>query len=103
MTTDQSRPKAAQVAFRSAGFSLDVLDALAEHVDGAFVVLVRVTPSLRPAALREAEPPGYRRRVFLSAAAAERAARAAQGRGESCRVYLAELRPLHRLVGGDVL
>lgn len=86
-----------------AALSLDELDALAEHVDGAFVVLVRITPSSRPAALREPDPPRYRRRVFLSAAAAERAARAAQGRGEACRVYLAELTPLHRVVGGGAL
>lgn len=104
MTTKHSRPAGTGAAEGTAlSYSLDALDALAEHVDGAFVVLVRVTPSSRPAVLDEPEPPRYRRRVFLAAAAAERAVRAAQKRGESCRVYLAELTPLHRVVGGGVL
>ena len=99
----QSRPS---VGTRTAGdafdgtLSLDDLDALARRVDGALVLLVRVTPANRPAVLGEGqEPPVFRRRVFLSAAAAERAVRAAVARGESCRVYLAELTPLHLVRG----
>jgi hypothetical protein len=62
------------------------LDALAAHVDGAFVVVVKVTGDR------------YRRRCFLTAAAAENAARRALDRGENATVYLAELKPLYRLV-----
>lgn len=113
MTAMQSRPvetRAALEAFRGAGSSLDNLDALAVLVDGAFVVLIRLNAPARPAAL-EAKgvqsvetperpvAPKYRRRVFMSAAAAERAARAAVARGETVRVYLAQLAPLHRLTG----
>ncbi len=102
MTAKQS-PGAESRALESDGatHSLGDLDGLAEHVDGAFVLLVRITPSTRPAALKQPEPPRYRRRVYLSAAAAERAVRAAQDRGEAATVYLCELTPLHRVVGGD--
>jgi hypothetical protein len=113
MTTKQSRPDSAIQAARDAfhgNLSLDELDALASLVDGAFVLLVRVTGSCRPAALDQVTrngspaaelPVKYRRRVFLSAAAAERAARAAVARGETVRVYLAELTPLFRLAGRE--
>lgn len=78
--------------------TLAELDARAALVDGAFVLLVKVTPPNLPAVLGQSqEPPRYRRRVFLTAAAAERVARAAVGRGESVRLYLAELKPLHRI------
>ena len=40
------------------------------------------------------------RRPYVTAKAAERAARRATERGQDARVYLAELRPVHRLVGG---
>lgn len=84
------------------GLSLDDLDAHAGLVDGAFVVLLKITPPNRPAVLGDGpEPPKYRRRVFLSAAAAERAVRAAAARGETCRVYLAELKPLHLVRGWE--
>lgn len=63
------------------------LDDLAAHVDGAFVVLVRVAEDR------------YRRRCYLTARAAEDAARKAQDRGHNATVYLVELRPLHRIVG----
>jgi hypothetical protein len=52
--------------------SSDPLDDLAEHIDGAFVVVV---------------------------AAAERAARSAQAAGHNATVFLAELKPLWRLAG----
>ncbi len=81
--------------------SLDELDALAEQVGGAFVVVVQVTQPNRPAVLPGSEPARCRRRVFLAAAAAERAVRAAQTRGEASRVYLAELTPLYRVRGGE--
>lgn len=64
----------------------DPRDALAEHLNGAFVVVVEVTGGK------------YRRRCFLTVKAAERAARNATGAGHNARVYLAELRPLWRLV-----
>ncbi len=68
---------------------LGELDALAAHVDGAFVVVVKVTGG------------HYRRRCYLTAAAAENAARKATDRGENAVVYLAELKPLWRIVGGE--
>ena len=106
MTAKQSRPEceseAAEVASASVYYSLAELDARAALVDGAFVLLVKVTPPNLPAVLVQAhEPPKYRRRVFLSAAAAERAVGAAVARGESCRVYLAELTPLHLVRGWE--
>lgn len=69
--------------------SLAQLDALAEHVDGAFVVVVKVTGGR------------YKRRAYLSVKPAENAARRAIERGESATVYLAELKPLYRLTGGE--
>ena len=68
---------------------LGELDALAAHVDGAFVVVVRVTGTQ------------YRRRCYLTAKAAESAARKATDRGENAAVYLAELKPLWRIIGGE--
>jgi hypothetical protein len=53
-----------------------------------FVLVVRVTGG------------HYRRRCFLTAAAAERAARNAQAAGHNAEVFLAELKPLWRLTGG---
>jgi hypothetical protein len=68
--------------------SLQPLDDIARHVDGAFVVVVETTGDR------------YRRRCFLSAKAAEDAARRATVRGENATVYLAELKPLWKLRGG---
>lgn len=65
------------------------LDALAAHVDGAFVVVVKVSGT------------HYRRRCYLTAKAAESAARKATERGENVVVYMAELKPLYRLIGGE--
>jgi hypothetical protein len=59
---------------------VDPLDEIAHHVDGTFVVVVRVTGGK------------YRRRCFLSAASAERAARNALEAGH---------KPLWKLAGGD--
>jgi hypothetical protein len=64
---------------------IDPLDEIAHHVDGAFVLVVKVTGGR------------YRRRCFLSAASAERAARNALEAGHNATVYLAELKPLWRL------
>jgi hypothetical protein len=61
------------------------LDDIAVHVDGAFVLVVRVNGGR------------YRRRCFLTAASAERAARNAQDAGHNAEVFLAELKPLWRL------
>lgn len=69
---------------------LTVLDDIARHVDGAFVVVVELTAGQ------------YRRRCFLTARAAEAAARRATDRGETATVYLAELKPLWKVRGGEV-
>ena len=65
------------------------LDELAQHVDGAFVVVVEATGGK------------YRRRCFLTAAAAERSAGKALAKGYNAKVCLAELKPLWRLEGGE--
>jgi hypothetical protein len=57
------------------------LDEITHHVDGTFVLVVKVTGK-------------YRRRCFLSAASAERAARNALEAGHNAEVFLAELKPL---------
>lgn len=65
-------------------------DEIARHVDGALVVVVEVSYGK------------YRRRCFLTAKAAERAVGNARRRGQSARVYLAELKPLYRVpMGGE--
>ena len=69
--------------------SLTALDDIARHVDGTFVVVVKVTGGK------------YRRRCFLTAASAQRAADRPVERGESATVYLAELKPLWKLTGSD--
>ena len=66
----------------------DSLDEVAAQVDGTFVLVVRVTGGR------------YRRRCFLTAASAERAARNAQDAGHNATVFLAELKPLWKLIGG---
>ena len=63
-------------------------DEYAAHVDGTFVVVVKVTGD------------HYRRRCYLTVKAAEGAARRAQERGENAAVILSELRPLYRVTGG---
>jgi hypothetical protein len=68
----------------------DPLDEVAHHVDGTFVLVVKVTGGK------------YRRRCFLTAKAAERAARNAQAAGHNATVFLAELKPLWKLAGGEV-
>jgi hypothetical protein len=68
----------------------DSLDDLAQHVNGAFVVVVETTGGK------------YRRRCFLSAASAERSATNALAKGYNAKVYLAELKPPWKLVGGTV-
>ncbi len=68
--------------------SVEPLDDIARHVDGAFVVVVKVTAG------------HYRRRCFLTVKAAESAARRATDRGETATVYLAELKPLWKVRGG---
>ena len=60
---------------------------LAAAVNGAFVVLVETSHG------------NYRRRVWLTLAAAERAAIKAQDAGHNAVVVLAELRPLYRVEG----
>jgi hypothetical protein len=67
----------------------DPLDVIAAHIDGTFVLVVRVTGGK------------YRRRCFLSAASAEKAARNALEAGHDAEVFLAELKPLWKLAGGD--
>jgi hypothetical protein len=65
---------------------VDPLDEIAHHVDGTFVLVVKVTGGK------------YRRRCLLTAAAAEKAARNAIEAGHNAEVYLAELmKPLWKL------
>jgi hypothetical protein len=64
---------------------VDPLDEIAHHVDGIFVLVVKVTGGK------------YRRRCFLSAASAEKAARNALEAGHNAEVFLAELKPLWKL------
>lgn len=64
------------------------LDEIARHLDGTFVVVVEITNAQ------------YRRRCFLTAKAAERAAHNATQRGENATVYLAELKPLWKVIAG---
>jgi hypothetical protein len=68
---------------------VDPLDEIAHHVDGTFVLVVKVTGGK------------YRRRCFLSAASAEKAARNALEAGHDATVFLAELKPLWRLKSVD--
>lgn len=64
-------------------FSPAEADEFAAAVDGSYVVVVR-GPGGRS-----------RRRVFLTVAAAQRAAERATERGQTVRIVLAELRPLY--------
>lgn len=68
-------------------FSLVELDALAAQLDGAFGVIVETTPGR------------YRRRLFLTLSSAQNHVRRAQERGQNCRIYLGEMRPLNRVNG----
>jgi hypothetical protein len=68
---------------------VDPLDEIAHHVDGTFVLVVKVTGGR------------YRRRCFLSAASAEKAARNALEAGHDAVIFLAELKPLWKLAGGE--
>jgi hypothetical protein len=91
---DRSRPKAAP-EITGAEISSSVLhpvsslDEIARHVDGTFVVVVAVAGGK------------YRRRCYISAKSAENAAGRAALRGEVATVYLAELKPLWKLRGGE--
>ena len=89
----ESRPadyRTAPQALAPAEYRLAELDDLASVLNGAFVVVVEIS----------GDPVRYRRRTFLSAAAAERATERALDRGQNVRVYMAEMKPLYRLVGG---
>ena len=66
---------------------VDKWQRLALHIDGAFVMVVETTHGK------------YRRRVWLTLAAAERAAEKARDAGHDAVVMLAELKPLQRGVG----
>lgn len=68
---------------------VDHLDDLARAIDGAFVVVVKVAGGK------------YRRRTFLTVASAQRAADNARALGHTATIYLSELRPLWRVVGGE--
>ena len=75
---------------RAAGLvHVDSRDEIAHHVDGTFVLVVKITGGK------------YRRRCFLSAASAEKVARNALEAGHNAVIFLAELKPLWRLAGGD--
>jgi hypothetical protein len=64
---------------------VDALDDIAQHVDGTFVLVVKTTGGR------------YRRRCFLSAASAQKAARNALDAGHNATVFLAQLKPLWKL------
>jgi hypothetical protein len=81
---DQS-PAAGRISATRSLIHIDPRDEIAHHVDGTFVLVVRVTGGK------------YRRRCFLSAASAERAARNALEAGHNAEVFLAELKPLWKL------
>lgn len=86
--TRKRRPRQDAVSLKLAHPSLtpadDVLDDIAAHVNGVFVIVVETAGR-------------HRRRCFLTAAAAEKAARRAVQAGHPAEVFLAELRPLWRL------
>ncbi len=84
----RSRTGAAFKSFRGAPHILAPLDEIARHLDGTFVVVVEVADGQ------------YRRRCFLTAKSAERAAHNATQRGENATVYLAELKPLWKVIAG---
>jgi hypothetical protein len=78
-------PTAGRISAYPSLIHVDSRDEIAHHVDGTFVVVVKVSSGK------------YRRRRFLSAASAERAARNALEAGHNAEVFLAELRPLWKL------
>jgi hypothetical protein len=80
----------AQVTIRGLSPITDPLDEIAAHVDGTFVVIVHLTSGR------------YRRRCFLTIAAAERHSRRAQAAGHNAEIYLAELKPLWKVIGREV-
>jgi hypothetical protein len=82
--TNQS-PATGRISATPSLTAVNPLDEIAHHVDGTFVLVVKVTGGK------------HRRRCFLSAASAERAARNALEAGHNAEVYLAELKPLWRL------
>lgn len=95
MLREKGRPKAALstdlIPTKSPDLtSVDPLDDIAHHIDGAFVVVVNATGGT------------YRRRCYLSVKAAQNAARRATERGETATVYLAELKPLWKVRGGGL-
>ncbi len=89
-STTEGAPTSTTATKRSDSAILTSLDDIARHVDGTFVVVVQVTAGK------------YRRRCYLTAKAAESAARKAVDRGETATVYLAELKPLWKVRGGGV-
>jgi hypothetical protein len=86
--TNQS-PATGRISATPSLIPADPLDAIAEHIDGTFVLVVKVTGGK------------YRRRCFLSAASAEKAARNAIESGHNAVIFLAELKPLWKLAGGE--
>ncbi len=64
---------------------VDPIDAIAAHINGCFALVVHTKGGR------------YRRRCFLSAASAEKAARNAVEAGHDARVYLCQLTPVWRL------
>ncbi len=88
---DRGRPgeRAASKLSNGDQSTLTALDDIARHVDGTFVVVVKVTGDK------------YLRRCYLSSKAAENAAKRATDRGETATVYLAELKPLWKLRGDE--
>jgi len=91
----ESRPREGAALEINAGQAVDTStllypDEVARHVDGCFVAVVE-TPSGT-----------YRRRVFLTLNAAERAVDNARARGCGARIVLAELKPLYLVEAGQL-
>ena len=82
--TNQS-PATGRISATPSLIHVDPRDEIAHHVDGTFVLVVKITGGK------------YRRRCFLSAASAENVARNALEAGHNATVYLAELKPLWKL------
>ena len=99
MNANRGGPRAARTASKTAAAkppSLTIVepepvgepfDEWARRLDGAFVVLVRINEGR------------YRRRIYCTVNAAERAAHNAQQRGHEVVVYLAKVSPLYVLRG----
>ncbi len=68
--------------------SSDEWQSYAKQIDGAFVVIVKITAGT------------YKRRCYFTVEAAQDAVKRANARGENATIFMAELKPLYRVEGG---